>query len=906
MHHRVVWFSHIPLRDSSGFSPDSLGFLLHERANAIRGAEELIALSIVNGGMTWRTQWRGSLAALGNLFRPMGATTVKRVATQNTSTRTAAPSAGAHSNSAQQLHDVIRVVGASENNLRHVTVDIPKRKLTVFTGVSGSGKSSLVFGTIAAEAQRSINETYNAFVQGFMQAPSRPDVDRIEGITAAISVDQSSLGGGPRSTVGTVTDALAYLRLLFSRVAEPHIGGLKAYSFNQPTVTGGGAIKKAGQKKGKAKRFTVIGGQCVTCEGMGTVTDLKLTELFDDALSLNDGALTIPGYKAGGWSVRQIVESGFVNGDKPIKDFTDKEMQDFLYREPERIKINNVNRTYEGLVPHLKNSMLSKDRESMQPHIREVVDRAVTYKPCPDCHGTRLNEGARTSTIDGVSIADAAGMQINELAEWVASLDKPEVKPVIENLLAMLDTFVDSGLGYLSLDRPAGTLSGGEAQRTKMVRHVNSALTDATYIFDEPTAGLHPHDIERMNALLLRLWDKGNTVLVVEHKPETIAIADHVIDMGPGAGKDGGMVCFEGTVEQLRESSTATGIHLHDSIRVKDTVRQRTGEITIDHASLNNLDDVTVSIPLGELVAVTGVAGSGKSSLMIELRRRSAEDGGSRERASRETSARGGGSDGNTTTLDQRLVYVDQSPIKGGRRSNPATYTGMLDPIRKSFAKANNVTPSLFSANSEGACPSCHGLGIIDIDLGMMGRTSSTCEDCAGRGFSAEVLDYTLGGSTIADVMAMTVDQALPFCREAKVRSAVAILRRLSDVGLGYLTIGQPLSTLSGGELQRLKLLVHMAADGGVYVLDEPTNGLHMQDVDKLLALLDKLVDSGKSVVVVEHHQAVMAHADWLIDLGPGAGDEGGQVVFEGTPRELVEQKEPGLTGRYLREAVWA
>ncbi|WP_337447578.1 excinuclease ABC subunit UvrA [Corynebacterium pseudokroppenstedtii] len=799
-----------------------------------------------------------------------------------------------------KLHDVIRVVGASENNLHHVTVDIPKRKLTVFTGVSGSGKSSLVFGTIAAEAQRSINETYNAFVQGFMQAPSRPDVDRIEGITAAISVDQSSLGGGPRSTVGTVTDALAYLRLLFSRVAEPHIGGPKAYSFNQPTVTGGGAIKKAGQKKGKAKRFTVIGGQCVTCEGMGTVTDLKLTELFDDSLSLNDGALTIPGYKAGGWSVRQIVESGFVNGDKPIKDFTDKEMHDFLYREPERIKINNVNRTYEGLVLHLKNSMLSKDRESMQPHIREFVDRAVTYKACPDCHGTRLNEGARTSTIDGVSIADATGMQINELAEWVKSLDKPQVKPVIENLLAMLDTFVDSGLGYLSLDRPAGTLSGGEAQRTKMVRHVNSALTDATYIFDEPTAGLHPHDIERMNALLLRLRDKGNTVLVVEHKPETIAIADHVIDMGPGAGKDGGMVCFEGTVEQLRESSTATGTHLHDSIRLKDALRESTGEITIDHASFNNLDDVTVSIPLGELVAVTGVAGSGKSSLMSELRRRSAEG------ASRESSARGGGSDGNTTTPDQRLVYVDQSPIKGGRRSNPATYTGMLDPIRKSFAKANNVTPSLFSANSEGACPSCHGLGTIDIDLGMMGRTSSTCEDCAGRGFSAEVLDYTLGGSTIADVMAMTVDQALPFCREAKVRSAVAILRRLSDVGLGYLTIGQPLSTLSGGELQRLKLAVHMADDGGVYVLDEPTNGLHMQDVDKLLTLLDKLVDSGKSVVVVEHHQAVMAHADWLIDLGPGAGDEGGQVVFEGTPRELVEQKEPGLTGRYLREAVRA
>lgn len=788
-----------------------------------------------------------------------------------------------------KLHDVIRVVGVSENNLRHVTVDIPKRKLTVFTGVSGSGKSSLVFGTIAAEAQRSINETYNAFVQGFMQAPSRPDVDRIEGITAAISVDQSSLGGGPRSTVGTITDALAYLRLLFSRVAEPHIGGPKAYSFNQPTVTGGGAIKKAGQRKGKAKRFTVIGGQCVTCEGMGTVSDLKLTELFDDSLSLNDGALTIPGYKAGGWSVRQIVESGFVNGDKPIKEFTDKEMHDFLYREPERIKINNVNRTYEGLVLHLKNSMLSKDRESMQPHIREFVDRAVTYKPCPDCHGTRLNEGARTSTIDGVSIADAAGMQINELAEWVASLDKPQVKPVIENLLAMLDTFVDSGLGYLTLDRPAGTLSGGEAQRTKMVRHVNSALTDATYIFDEPTAGLHPHDIERMNALLLRLRDKGNTVLVVEHKPETIAIADHVIDMGPGAGKDGGTVCFEGSVEELRESSTATGTHLHDSIRLKDAVREATGAITIDHASLNNLDDVTVSIPLGELVAVTGVAGSGKSSLMSELRRRSAEH-----------------ASGNLPTSDQRLVYVDQSPIKGGRRSNPATYTGMLDPIRKSFAKANNVPPSLFSANSEGACPSCHGLGTIDIDLGMMGRASSTCEDCAGRGFSAEVLDYTLGGSTIADVMAMTVDQALPFCREAKVRSAVAILRRLSDVGLGYLTIGQPLSTLSGGELQRLKLAVHMADDGGVYVLDEPTNGLHMQDVDKLLTLLDKLVDSGKSVVVVEHHQAVMAHADWLIDLGPGAGDEGGQVVFEGTPRELVEQKEPGLTGRYLREAVRA
>lgn len=833
------------------------------------------------------------------------------MAIQNTSTRTAAGLT-----SAQQVHDVIRVVGASENNLRHVTVDIPKRKLTVFTGVSGSGKSSLVFGTIAAEARRSINETYNAFVQGFMQAPSRPDVDRIEGITAAISVDQSSLGGGPRSTVGTVTDALAYLRLLFSRVAEPHIGGPKAYSFNQPTVTGGGAIKKAGQKKGKTKRFTVIGGQCVTCEGMGTVTDVELTELFDDTLSLNDGALTIPGYKAGGWSVRQIVESGFVNGDKPIKDFTDKEMHDFLYHEPERIKINNVNRTYEGLVLHLKNSMLSKDRESMQPHVREFVDRAVTYKPCPDCHGTRLNEGARTSTIGGISIADAAAMQINELAEWVRSLEKPQVKPVIENLVAMLDTFVDSGLSYLTLDRPVGTLSGGEAQRTKMVRHVNSALTDATYIFDEPTAGLHPHDIERMNALLLRLRDKGNTVLVVEHKPETIAIADHVIDMGPGAGKDGGKVCFEGTVEKLLESATATSAHLHDAVHVKETVREATGAITVAHASLNNLKDVTVSIPLGELVVVTGVAGSGKSSLIDELRRRTAQDGdvhdsgscngGAGDGQKRDGCTPGGPYCGGKATATQRLVYVDQSPIKGGRRSNPATYTGMLEPIRKAFAKANDVTPSLFSANSEGACPSCHGLGTIDIDLGMMGRTSSTCEDCAGKGFSADVLDYTLGGFTIADVMAMTVDQALPFCRETKVRSAAVILCRLSDVGLGYLTIGQPLSTLSGGELQRLKLAVHMADDGGIYVLDEPTNGLHMQDVDTLLSLLDNLVDAGKSVVVVEHHQAVMAHADWLIDLGPGAGDEGGEVVFEGTPKELIEQKDPGLTGQYLKASLRA
>jgi excinuclease UvrABC ATPase subunit len=776
-------------------------------------------------------------------------------------------------------HDLIRVHGARENNLKDVSIEIPKRRLTVFTGVSGSGKSSLVFDTIAAESQRLINETYSAFVQGFMPTLSRPEVDVLDGLTTAIIVDQQRMGADPRSTVGTATDANAMLRILFSRLGQPHIGPPSAYAFNVPSVRASGAITvERGDKKAVKATFTRTGGMCPRCEGRGSVTDLDLTQLFDDSKSLNEGAITVPGYKSGGWNYRLYSESGLYDADKPIRKYTKKELHDFLHREPTRMKIAGINMTYEGLIPRIQKSMLSKDREAMQPHIREFVDRAVTFTTCPECDGTRLSEGARSSKIKGISIADACAMQISDLAEWVRGLDDPSVAPLLTALQHTLESFVEIGLGYLSLDRPAGTLSGGEAQRVKMIRHLGSSLTDVTYVFDEPTTGLHPHDIQRMNDLLLRLRDKGNTVLVVEHKPEVIAIADHVVDLGPGAGTAGGTVCFEGTVEGLRVGGTITGRHFDDRASLKETVRKSTGTLEIRGAATHNLQGVDVDIPLGVLAVVTGVAGSGKSSLVH-----------------------------GSIPAGEGVISVDQSPIRGSRRSNPATYTGLLEPIRKAFAKANGVKPALFSANSEGACPTCNGAGVVYTDLAMMAGVASTCEDCEGKRFEASVLDYHLGGRDISEVLAMPVTEAEEFFRagEAHTPAAHRILERLVDVGLGYLAIGQPLTTLSGGERQRLKLATHMADKGGVYVLDEPTAGLHLADVEQLLGLLDRLVDSGKSVIVVEHHQAVMAHADWIIDLGPGAGHDGGRIVFEGTPADLVAARST-LTGEHLAAYVGA
>jgi excinuclease UvrABC ATPase subunit len=776
-------------------------------------------------------------------------------------------------------HDVIRVRGARENNLKDVSVDLPKRRLTVFTGVSGSGKSSLVFGTIAAESQRLINETYSAFVQGFMPSLARPDVDVLEGLTTAILVDQERMGANSRSTVGTVTDANAMLRILFSRLGQPHIGSPQAFSFNIPTVRGTGAITIEGKEKTTVRRtFEQTGGMCPRCEGMGTVSDIDLTQLYDESKSLAGGAITVPGYTADGWSVRMFSESGFFDADKPIRDYTETELHDFLHKEPVKVKINGINLTYEGLVPRVQKSMLSKDVDAMQPHIRAFVERAVTFAPCPDCGGTRLNEGARSSLIRGVSIADVCAMQLSDLAGWVRGLDEPSVAPLLANLQGTLDSFVDIGLGYLSLDRPSGTLSGGEAQRTKMIRHLGSSLTDITYVFDEPSVGLHPHDMRRMNELLVQLRDKGNTVLVVEHKPEMIVIADHVVDLGPRAGTAGGEIVYEGTIDGLRGSGTLTGRHLDDRATVKETVRKPSGVLEVRGATSHNLRDVDVDVPLGVLVVVTGVAGSGKSSLIH-----------------------------GSVSPREGVVSVDQGAIRGSRRSNPATYTGLLEPIRKAFAKANGVKPALFSANSEGACPNCNGAGVIYTDLGVMAGVSTVCEVCEGKRFDASVLEYRFGGLDISEVLALSVEDAERFfsAGESRIPAAHAILQRLADVGLGYLTIGQPLTTLSGGERQRLKLATHMAEKGGVYVLDEPTTGLHLADVEQLLGLLDRLVDSGKSVIVIEHHQAVMAHADWIVDLGPGAGHDGGRIVFEGTPADLVASRAT-LTGQHLAEYVGA
>jgi len=779
---------------------------------------------------------------------------------------------------AADSHDLIRVHGARVNNLKDVSVEIPKRRLTVFTGVSGSGKSSLVFGTIAAESQRLINETYSAFVQGFMPTLARPEVDLLEGLTTAIIVDQERMGANARSTVGTVTDANAMLRILFSRLGRPHIGPPNAYSFNVPSVkaSGGITIERGGKTRTEKATFNRLGGMCPRCEGMGAVTDFDLSALYDDGKSLNEGALAIPGYSMDGWYGRIFRGSGFFDPDKPIRRYNKRELHDLLHKPPTKIKVDGLNLTYSGLIPTMQKSFLSKDVDALQPHIRAFVERAVTFTTCPECDGTRLTREARSSKIDGKNIADVCAMQTSDLADWVRGLDEPSVAPLLGGLQHLLDSFAEIGLGYLSLDRPSGTLSGGEAQRVKMIRHLGSSLTDVTYVFDEPTIGLHPHDIARMNDLLLELRDKGNTVLVVEHKPETIAIADHVVDLGPGAGTGGGEVVYEGTVEGLRAAGTPTGRHLDDRATLKPSVRTPSGALEVHGADLHNLQDVDVDIPLGVLVVITGVAGSGKSSLIH----------------------------GSVTGRDG-VVTVDQAAIKGSRRSNPATYTGLLEPIRKAFAKANGVKPALFSANSEGACPTCNGAGVIYTDLAMMAGVATTCEDCEGKRFHASVLEHHLGGRDISEVLSMSVTEAEDFfgAGEARTPAAHKILARLADVGLGYLTLGQPLTTLSGGERQRLKLATHMGETGGVYVLDEPTSGLHLADVEQLLGLLDRLVDSGKSVIVIEHHQAVMAHADWIIDLGPGAGHDGGRIVFEGTPADLVAARST-LTGEHLADYV--
>lgn len=799
--------------------------------------------------------------------------------TSTSTTGTTASSGASDEAHPADTHDLIRVLGARENNLKDVSVELPKRRLTVFTGVSGSGKSSLVFATIAAESQRMINESYSAFLQGFMPTLARPEVDRLEGLTTAIIVDQERMGANPRSTVGTATDANAMLRILFSRLGKPHVGPPTAYSFNVPTRKASGVMttEKGGRtEKRIAQQETYLGGMCPRCEGMGHVSDIDRTALYDDSKSLNEGALTVPGYSMDGWYGR-LFEGMGLPMDQPIASFTAKQLDTMLYAPPTKIKVEGINLTFEGIIPKIQKSMLSKDPEAMQPHVRRFVEAAVTFQACPECDGTRLTPEARSSKIKGKSIADLCTLQISDLAAWVRELEEPSVAPLLVGLQHLLDSFVSIGLGYLSLDRPAGSLSGGEAQRTKMIRHLGSSLTDVTYVFDEPTIGLHPHDIERMNQLLLELRDKGNTVLVVEHKPETIAIADHVIDLGPGAGTAGGEVCFEGTVDGLRDSDTTTGHHLAYKATPKETVRESTGVMEVRGASTHNLRSVDVDIPLGVLCVVTGVAGSGKSSLVH-----------------------------GSVAKREGVIVIDQGAIKGSRRSNPATYTGLLEPIRKAFAKENGVKPALFSSNSEGACPTCNGAGVVFTDLGIMATVESTCEECEGRRFQAAVLEYTLGGKDIAEVLAMSVVEAKAFFGEpgpARTPAAHAVLERLDDVGLGYLSLGQPLTTLSGGERQRLKLATQMAEKGEVYVLDEPTTGLHLADVENLLGLLDRLVDSGKSVIVIEHHQAVMAHGDWVIDLGPGAGHDGGTVVFEGTPTALVADRST-LTGQHLASYV--
>jgi excinuclease UvrABC ATPase subunit len=769
----------------------------------------------------------------------------------------------------------IKVRGARENNLRDVSLDIPKRQLTVFTGVSGSGKSSLVFETIAAESRRLINETYTAFIQTFMGTPARPDVDSLENLSAAIVVDQERMGTNARSTVGTVTDAYDMLRVIYSRLGRPHIGPSSAFSFNIPAGTISGEITlERGRTTTESRDITITGGMCPECEGLGRVSSVDVDALVDRDRSLNEGAITFPNFGVGTWYHRIFVDSGFFDPDKPLRDFSEAEWQRLLYGPEAKVKTELVTMTYEGLVDKIRSRYLIKDPDSLQPGLRAAVERVATFAACPSCGGTRLNATARSSLIDGKNIAEAAAMQISDLATWIRGIDAPGAGPLVEHLGAVLDTFVQIGLGYLSLDRESSTLSGGESQRARMVRHLGSSLTDLTYVFDEPTIGLHAHDVEQMNGLLQRLRDKGNTVLVVEHDPEVIRIADHVVDMGPGAGTHGGEVVFQGTYAGLAASDTATGRHLEVEQAMKESPRSATGHIPIRNALLHNLQDISVDVPTGVLVAVTGVAGSGKSSLIH----------------------------GCLPRTDPSVTVIDQSAIRGSRRSNPATYTGILDPIRSAFAKANGVKPALFSANSEGACPNCNGLGKTYTSLGFMAEVVSVCEVCEGRRFTDAVLEYRLRGRNIVEVLAMSAEEARAFFTERAVRP---MLERLADVGLGYVALGQELDTLSGGERQRLKLAIEMSGDTEVYVLDEPTTGLHMQDVDNLIGLLDRLVEGGRTVIVIEHNLDVVARADWVIDLGPGAGHDGGSIVFEGTPAELT-RSDISLTGEHLARRVLA
>ncbi|WP_370890129.1 ATP-binding cassette domain-containing protein [Janibacter sp. GXQ6167] len=767
-------------------------------------------------------------------------------------------------------HGVIRVRGARVNNLKDVDADIPKRRLTVFTGVSGSGKSSLVFGAIASESQRLINETYSTFVQGFMPSLARPEVDSLENLSAAIVVDQERMTANARSTVGTVTDAFALLRLLYSRLSTPHVGSSQAFSFNIASASGAGAVtvQKGATQKAERRTFEVIGGMCPECEGKGKVSTIDIDAIVDRSKSLNDGAIMVPGMPTGSWQWRSYAESDRLDPDKALADYTPEEWDWLMNQDATKVKFAGINYTYIGLLGRVRRSFIDRETESKQAHVKAFADRVATFAPCPECGGTRLNEAARTATVAGTTLPECSAMQITDLLTWLDRVDDESVVPLLANLRGILAAFVEIGLGYLSLDRESGTLSGGEAQRVKMIRHLGSALTDITYVFDEPTVGLHPHDITRMNNLLLQLRDKGNTVLVVEHKPEVMAIADHLVDLGPDAGSGGGEITYAGDLAGLRASHTTTGRYLDARIGLRERVRQPKGALEIRGASIHNLRDVDVDIPTGVLTVVTGVAGSGKSSLIH----------------------------GSLGTREDVLI-IDQGAIKGSRRSNPATYTGLLDPIRTAFAKANGVKPALFSFNSEGACPACGGQGVIYTDLAMMAGVSTPCEECGGRRFRPEVLEYRLHGRSIDEVLALSVADAAEVFTSGKPKQ---ILARLLDVGLGYLTLGQPLTTLSGGERQRLKLAAQMGRDAATIVLDEPTSGLHLADTERLLAMLHGLVEQGHSVVVIEHHLAVMAHADWIIDLGPGAGLDGGRVVFEGTPQEMVEHSDT-LTAQHLR-----
>ncbi len=741
--------------------------------------------------------------------------------------------------------DVIEVRGARQNNLVGVDLDIPKRMLVVFTGSSGSGKSSLVFGTIAAESQRLINETYTAFLQSLMPALPRPDVDRLSGLNAAIVVDQERMGANSRSTVGTATDAWSMLRALFAAVGSPQVPGPAALSFNDTS------------------------GMCPACEGIGTLATIDVDAVLDRALSLASGAITFPNFAVGSLFWQIFADSGYFDVDEPLTRWSQADLDQLLTGTGGKVGTGSYKMAYEGLLDKIRRLYLSKDRDALQPHVRRAVDAAATVIACPDCGGTRLNERARGCLVAGRTIAECNAMQVDDLAVWVRGLTAAGIAPMVAGLASTLDNLIEIGLAYLSLDRQTGTLSGGEAQRVKMVRHLESSLTEMTYVFDEPTGGLHAHDTARMIRLLQRLRDKGNTVLVVEHDPDVICAADHVVDLGPGAGSDGGQVVYQGDVAGLRRSGTVTGEHLDVRQPIRADPRQATGYLRVEDATANNLRAVTVDVPLGVLTVVTGVAGSGKSSLLSSLPR-SAD-----------------------------LVFMDQTPIKGSRRSNPATYSGVLDPIRDAFAKANDVRAALFSANSEGACPACSGLGVTYTDLAYMPGVATPCEACEGRRFTADVLAHRLRGADICEVLAMTIDQAATFFTEKSVRPT---LRSLVDAGIGYVRLGQPMTSLSGGERQRLRLGIEMGRSARTYVLDEPTSGLHLADVDHLVGLLDRIVEAGGTVIVIEHNLDVVARADWVIDLGPGAGHDGGRVVYQGPPAGLPTDG-TSLTGHHLHRS---